>query len=350
MRTVEIDNDLLINRGGKCYNCSLVEKKGKLFMVYRYEPSMHYTTEVALVELEPETLTPKLGTNQKLDTFRYNSNTSTIDDPRAFMFQGDMHAMCAHGRLINGPGGTGWSSSVVLATFDERGRVSSQYLPSYGRNMNSSNLVEHINATEKNWSPFVHEDQIHLIYSINPTVVLRINTQSKSTEELSIVSYPEHTFDFWRWGSFLAGGTNLIRVGNEFIGLHHTFLEKNPGKPDVRQYYSGLYAISAEAPFRVTRMSSKPVLNSKMDAKKDMRHNEHYWKPNVAYPCGLIEQGDKLLVSYGWQDCRCRIDVWDKEELLSRLDTPINTVANVHTNYQLQRQAGLSHAVRQGMA
>ena len=44
------------------------------------------------------------------------------------------------------------------------------------------------NRVEKNWVPFVLDDRLHLLYSINPLVVLRQKDQSQfSSAEFEIV-------------------------------------------------------------------------------------------------------------------------------------------------------------------
>lgn len=321
-KTIFIDNNQLINNGGKCYNPGLVEKQGKLYLVYRYEPVFgHYTTEIGLVELDKATFEPIAGTNRKVKTFRYNPQVCTIDDPRAFLHKNEFHAVVAHGKLSrNKDRGEFWDSSIVVTAFNEKGEVQSQRLPEYGNNINASNNDQFVHGSEKNWSPFIKNGEVMLVYTLNPTVVIQMGNKDRKDAEVSRVEYPTDAFKHWKWGNFFSGGTNLIKVGDEYIGLFHTFLNVNPGKNNVRRYYSGAYAITAEAPFRITKMTRKPILQSVMDDAKDMRPLDGYWRPNVAYPCGILKQDDKILVSYGWQDCRCAIDVWDFDDFMATLE------------------------------
>lgn len=320
MKSVFIDNDKLINQGGKCYNPSLIDKNGRLYLVYRYEPNFgHFATEIAVVQLSDD-LVPISGTNKKLKTFRYNSQVLTIDDPRAVMHRSEMYAVVAHGRLTQTPErGEFWDSSIVVTQFNETGDVPKQIVPWHGNNLNSSNSKDFVHASEKNWSPFIHAGELMLVYSINPLVVLQVGDKDGKDTAVSRQEYAPEDFAHWTWGDSFSGGTNLIRIGDEYVGLFHTFLNVHPHEPNVREYYSGSYAISADAPFRITKMSHEPVLYSKMDDSRDMRPAKASWRPNVCYPCGIMERNGKILVSYGWQDCRCAVDVWEKDEFLATL-------------------------------
>lgn len=68
--------------------------------------------------------------------------------------------------------------------------------------------------TEKNWMPWVMEDELYFVYSSDPFIILRYDPQRNSLKDVS--GKPEKRLSMCR------GGSNMVPYGNNFIGVVHT--------------------------------------------------------------------------------------------------------------------------------
>jgi hypothetical protein len=96
------------------------------------------------------------------------------------------------------------------------------------------------------------------------------------------------------------------------MGVFHSFL-RDP--IEQRNYYAGFYLVNKER-WTLDYVSPAPIWDARRDAKLDLR-GDSSWHPNAIFPCGLIPHKGGLAMSYGWQDCRCLIDVFPVRNLMS---------------------------------
>jgi predicted GH43/DUF377 family glycosyl hydrolase len=174
--------------------------------------------------------------------------------------------------------------------------------------------VQNINRTEKNWVPFVYDDQLMLSYSIKPHRVFRPIFGTNSCETYSLSTNEAH----WNWG-VLRGGTQGLLVGDEYLSFFHTCKDlqtvQSEGKRMVH-YFMGAYTFSPAPPFAITRMSPEPIVG------EDFYTGPSYktWKPmRVVFPCGFIADEKYIYVVYGKQDHEMWVVKLDKENLLGSL-------------------------------
>jgi len=186
--------------------------------------------------------------------------------------------------------------------------------PIYGRNggsvlMNSGN--------EKNWLWFWHDGALHMIYNTDPVhEVIRWN------QNLGVVRKYEtkdHVGLFAKYGQ-PRGGTPPVLIGDEYWSFFHSsVLWKDP----KRRYFMGAYAFEAKAPFRVTRMTRKPLLAGSQNDP---------WvegQPLVVFPCGAIFRNNQWFVSMGINDMASAWIEIPHDELV-KLTKPINeTVVSI---------------------
>ena len=114
---------------------------------------------------------------------------------------------------------------------------------------------------EKNWSPF-HDrsDRLNFVYSLRPLTVLNISRIDSARREaiLSVVSVERCPgLSQWRYGS-PRGGTPWQEVGGVLLSFFHS-RSKLQGSP-VGTYWMGAITMTPEAPFRLLKMSSQPIL------------------------------------------------------------------------------------------
>jgi hypothetical protein len=148
------------------------------------------------------------------------------------------------------------------------------------------------NSAEKNWMPFVHEDELYFVYGLKPHVILRYNEFTHKVQRVY-----DTTVDWTKWqlpGNGLSGNTNCVRVGDYFLNTYHS-------KP-LKNYWTGYYFFEAKPPFRPMLLGTVPLLEPKdcTEERKSPRVQRCF--DNVQFPIGLHVAGPNVLVSYGVND------------------------------------------------
>lgn len=178
------------------------------------------------------------------------------------------------------------------------------------------NLEKGWTATwEKNWTPFVYNDIIYMIYSIDPFEVIRPNLKTGQCELVNL-SYPSHD---WKLGS-PRGGTPAILIDGEYLAFFHSQSlyessckqKKSSRRNQKIHYLMGAYTFSAEPPFELTSISTSPIIE-----------DGFYTMPNpykkVIYPGGLVEDDSKIHIAYGRDDNQIWIITYEKNYIRSLL-------------------------------
>jgi len=164
--------------------------------------------------------------------------------------------------------------------------------PEYGVNGRS---IRENKGHEKNWTWFFHDDKPHLIYQNQPHTVVEMDSACSPQREYKT----EMPNRLWRGDlGEPRGGTNPVRVGDEYWCFFHS---SQPWWNNRRRYFMGAYAFEAKPPFRITRMSSEPMLKGSL---KNRRIGEF---PLVVFPGGALfdEAKQEWLVVMGINDCEC---------------------------------------------
>jgi hypothetical protein len=166
-------------------------------------------------------------------------------------------------------------------------------------------------GSEKNWLWFMHGGELHMIYETAP-----VHEIVRFTGNLGVVrayKTKEHEGIFGKWGQ-PRGGTPPVLVNGEYWSFFHSSI---PWKNEKRRYFMGAYAFEANPPFRVTRMTVKPLLaGSQNDPWEE-------GQPLVVFPCGAIHRNGLWFVSMGINDMA---SAWIEipHDDLRRLTKPIN--------------------------
>lgn len=220
------------------------------------------------VEYIPINLTTRSYTNQH------------FEDPRITVINGKPWLSYCTFQILNKAYYTGAHQQV--AVLNDYWQPEWRWDPIYGNNGGS---ILQNSGNEKNWCWFEHDGQAHLIYMTEPHEVASwVNGevfQKYETEGMK-----------WKYGH-MRGGTPPIRVGDEYICFFHSSM---PWKAPKRQYFMGAYAFEAKPPFKITRMTKKPILSG---SQEDPWHEG---LPLVVFPCGAVLQSNKFLVTMGVND------------------------------------------------
>lgn len=171
-----------------------------------------------------------------------------------------------------------------------------------------------LNKMEKNWTPFIAQNELYLSYSLQPHRVL-----TKTGTELS----QTNSFIQWNWGE-MRGGTPAISIDDHrYLALFHSqqmMSSVHSKGMSTLHYFIGAYTFSAQAPYKILAVSSKPIV-AKGFYTGSAYPSKTRTPVNVVYPCGLVTDDTHLWFSYGRQDHELWIAKLDKQQLLDSLNT-----------------------------
>jgi len=152
---------------------------------------------------------------------------------------------------------------------------------------------------QKNWMPFLYENKVHLVSSVCPHVIwkLEFDGDTPHCEKL----YETKWDNPWMYREFLRGNTNVVRLNDgNYLSTFHTATWY-----DKRCFYdNGAYVFEGKPPFRVLRCANRTYLMAE-DAVEP-----HFRKRDLivcTFPCGMVLEGNKLLISYGDNDSVTKI-------------------------------------------
>lgn len=171
------------------------------------------------------------------------------------------------------------------------------------------------NRSEKNWVPFEYNDTPLIAYSIFPHHI--ISPLSLKNGECSSIAFTQGLSQ-WEWGE-IRGGTPALLDGTEYLAFFHSWkiigTVQSNNRP-IYHYFMGAYTFAAQPPFRVTRMSTQPVIGKGFYNDTDIYTKIH---KHVIFPSGFILDDPYVWVVYGRQDEQMWIAKIDKNKLLNSL-------------------------------
>lgn len=164
-------------------------------------------------------------------------------------------------------------------------------------------------SDQKNWVPFVAEGQLYFGYSLNPHTILAFNEYTKQVSALPNETKGEID---WKYGH-IRGGTPAIRWGDEYLAFFHSSFQSG----SLRWYVMGAYTFESKPPFRVTRISEKPIM---LRDFYTTRLQPIVNKTNrVVFPSGLVIEDGIIYISYGENDSAVKILEMEESELAKTL-------------------------------
>lgn len=150
------------------------------------------------------------------------------------------------------------------------------------------------NMYQKNWMPFVYNEEIYLVYSSNPQKILKCNKNTGETIELY-----NHNYNI---SKNIRGGSNCLlynskKYGNCYLTICH-----------IRRYmlYTHLfYIFESEPPFRIKAITDEFIIRDKQlyFTNFDL-FKLAIW---VQFASGIAIEGNTILVAYGESNVRSKI-------------------------------------------
>lgn len=152
---------------------------------------------------------------------------------------------------------------------------------------------------EKNWTPFLTPDgQFAIVYAMHPRHEVLMIEGDRVIK--TYMSGGDVTLSYWLYGE-PRGGSPPVLVGNTYYAffhssLYHRTLEDGSQR---RRYYMGAYKFSAQPPYEILGMTSKPILTGSMHDRRNPG------APACVFPCGALLQNGLWLITMGVGDTAC---------------------------------------------
>ena len=180
---------------------------------------------------------------------------------------------------------------------------------------------------EKNWVPFVYDDGIHFIQSVNPHVVVRLPPMAVAAEGTGsnvvteLVSSASQAVR-WRYGE-MRGGTQAVydvELG-AYLHVFHSQVEyfESERHPRQKLYFMGCYVFAAQPPFAIQLLSQTPLIGPAFYPRPAAENGVM----RVVFPAGLMLTPDELVISYGKNDYESRLARFDRRNVTDTLQPPL---------------------------
>ncbi len=154
------------------------------------------------------------------------------------------------------------------------------------------------NSPQKNWSPFIYENKLHLLQTVHPlhVVTLDSNDHGENYQAKTISSTAPRTVR-WQYGE-VRGGTNCVQIGEQYLGFFHS--RHSIPYNSLGTYVFGAYTFSTSQPFKLTGMSTFPIYID--DLHQGSWFNKRF--DYVVYPTSLFvnQTENTAYVTVGYND------------------------------------------------
>lgn len=207
----------------------------------------------------------------------------------------------------------------MLFELDQSFKVQKEHHPVYAHNgVNHFSNLQH----EKNWLPFLYDEQLYMIYRVAPHTVFR------EIDEYSIEEYITPGAPSWSYGTPSGGSAPLPFDDHHSLVFFHSFTTKGV----IRTYYVGAYLMENKPPFKIIRSSRTPLaagdqertggqefqvqMSYFLGSTAPSSHKHHH---AVLFPCGAVRRRDTWLVGTGINDIAAGILSFTTEEIEASL-------------------------------
>lgn len=268
----------------------------------------NYRSQLAIAILNPDFSTAKL---------------TVLDLDKSYPFKTYFPSAAQDPRLFD----VGAKTYMIFNDAVTQDRLRQMYIADLNFNadqfkLNNLSLMHYAAApdlVQKNWVPFEFNNELYLIYSFDPYIILKWDPSKKVlTKEFESIT---NIHDVWKHGE-IRGGTpaTYVKELDGYLGFFHSSVEYKSGEPSWkerksprwRKYYMGAYVIDAKPPFTIKAFTPMPITYPGQYAK-----DQNYY---VIFPAGFVEQKDKFIISAGIDDNKTILLSTRKKDLYAALN------------------------------
>ena len=287
----------------RAYNPSLIPYKDGYLLSFRYtsrRPEMlsHICrTDLSFIGIA------KLDKNFKVSPKSVQLLNIVSHSPKLSLSAEDARLLDAEGRIYlffnDSPRGRPDGFAMYFGRLVEENGIFQLKEPAKPLNYSYAEWIE------KNWTPFISNGRIHVIYSDRPRIVLEVDEETGECSEVM------RTYPNWDWKhGLIRGGTPAYLVNGRFLTFFHSSFPAKIQKG--RAYVMGAYTFDAEPPFTARTLTPTPL--------GELAYYTEDNDPKVIFPGGLVVQDQSILVAWGKADKEIYITTFDKRKLLSSLN------------------------------
>ncbi len=295
------------------YNPSILKKKDGYLLAFRNDcekvTERVRTGRVGLIKLD-RSFKPMTATSKILDT-----ECSSAEDPRLFTIGGK--ACVVYTKV----------TQFFPVTLGNIGIT--QFNPKTGVSEISKDMLYRKGTMEKNWTPFVYsnpsvpQEEAFVIYSYVPHMIFKVKYPLSGEVSMAYENGKARELKKWqrKWGE-IRGGTPAVKTahGDYITFFHSSFMYKK-----LRYYVMGALVFEGKPPFRIKKISKKPILFKGIYSSPVTKDVWFYPRSylRVLFPGGLVkgeEKGRKVFyVICGENDVAIRNVVIDQKRLFKSL-------------------------------
>lgn len=173
-------------------------------------------------------------------------------------------------------------------------------------------------AIEKNWMFFQADGETYCIYSAFPSDVMAVDMSDSDYIVCSPAYASSSEEGYQSLYGHVRGSAQPIDMGDHFLVLAHSSYKMYD---NLRYYVCVAYEMSAKPPFNVTRYGSVPFTLPQVNQNNGFAFEKlNPAVGNVIYPCGIVREGEDVLISYGLNDERAavaRVSISAMSDLMS---------------------------------
>ena len=280
------------------HNGSILKDEGRYLLFFRYDTpvlddgEVPFHTHIGCVDLD-ENFSP-FAPFWTVDT-----KSSFSEDPRAVKVDGQYYLTF---------------SDPVPENPKKRGVRLAHIEPKDQQVHSITTFPRRLFSEEKNWLPFSLDGKtLNLIYTISPHEILQLPSLTPTVDpeaqiKLSSNDWPE------RWGD-LRCGTPPQLVDGEYLSFFHSSFKDSK---EIVWYIMGAYTFEPTFPFRITKISSCPLLFK--GVFETPHQNTSNKKVRCIYPAGFVlekrEGKEVIQLSCGENDSAIKLVTIDKDRLI----------------------------------
>jgi len=217
-----------------------------------------------------------------------------VEDPRVVEYQGYWFMLYTDGMTIG-------VAKLELDTCDVL----------YSHFLNVPTIQsEQFDGREKNWVPFVSQNDLYILYSDTPRTFIHCKDE---LTHLAIEKYDRLNYvAMWRYGDIRGGCPPIEYDTHTLIWFFHSSKEVLSSLPirNSKTYFIGAYITTKVYPFEIKQITTFPIF---FGTPSPIRKGLTY-QSNVVFPCGAINDNTDFVISMGINDyCIGHLKVFRKD-------------------------------------
>jgi predicted GH43/DUF377 family glycosyl hydrolase len=271
----------------KIFNPSIIEYNNKLFMTFR----------VDVTPLSRKTYLCEIDNNFNIinsyDILHDDNNIKIYEDSRLFIYKNKLYL-----NFIQYHSYHNFFRVNILNIFPGN-KIKNIYSPDIDNN-------NKVMSSQKNWLFFEKNNEIHVIYSLDPMMIVY---NSESNDFIKWKKIIKKIGISWDYGEIRSSTTPIfIKKYNRYLSFFHSHLKT---KDYYREYFIGVFLFDDE--YNITNYTKQPLIISTTDVKKSSYFSK------CVLPYGCIQLNDNLILTVGVNDYESAIIELQTDKLFDML-------------------------------